>query len=976
MATRINTGTRDVPLKFAQKLTALVNELWERGEYLERLTPITKELMTFWFEDSYCENRNVNFHSGQRQAILNMIFVHEILQVSNVYEMYEQVDSEILLDMDLKELNKSKYKHPKYAMKMATGTGKTWVMHAALVWQFLNAKYEDSYSGRYSKNFLLVAPGLIVYERLLDAYLGKENEEGVRDFDNSDFVKFQELFIPVDYRDDVFGFIQNATCRKEEIGKKVTGEGFIAITNWHLLAGVEEEQEQVESSPLEDPSVAIKELLPITPGTTAGHSLDSLDNKFLRGTELEFLRKAKDLVVINDEAHHIHENKTYGEIKEVEWQKSLNYIAEPKGERFIQIDFSATPYDVTGSGQRRVRHFFPHIVVDFNLKSAIHSGLVKTIVLDKRKELASLPLDFKAIREGRRVIALSDGQKTMLRAGITKLRILEEHFVNLTKDSSGVSNKYPKMFVICEDTSVTPLVVDYLVGPDIGLDKEDVIRIDSDRKGNIPAKEWDEVRLKLFKIDEHPKPKVIVSVLMLREGFDVNNICVVVPLRSSQAPILLEQTVGRGLRLMWREKEYEDLRRENIELLLKKKQKPKAYIDILSIVEHPAFIEFYDRLMEEQTVAEVEEFDGDRTSVLGDLITVGLKENYQKYDIYIPIIVSDREEVLNISAIDINGLRPYSGYELEQLKRLVPKGGEVFFSEELTVKTRFGEYEIKTELFNSKSYNEFISRIVGLVSNMYVKVGKRKYRSFPTLQINQADFARAIDMFIRYRLFNQPFDPFEGNNWRVLLIAQSGIVEHIVKEISSAIYELQNSISIEEAKVFKRYFSEVPTLRMRENFALDIEKTIYEKLAYPSNKGGLEKSFMEFCDNDSEVISFVKVNEHYHTFAHINYIRADGLLGWYSPDFVVRMEDTIYIVETKAQDRLSAENVKLKQIATLDQLSKINQLPPEERMGAEWSYVLLGENTFYNLTSKGASLRDVLDYAKITRGQLEGNLFE
>jgi superfamily II DNA or RNA helicase len=46
---------------------------------------------------------------------------------------------------------------------------------------------------------------------------------------------------------------------------------------------------------------------------------------------------------------------------------------------------------------------------------------------------------------------------------------------------------------------------------------------------------------------------VIVSVLMLREGFDVNNICVIVPLRSSQAQILLEQTIGRGLRLMWRD---------------------------------------------------------------------------------------------------------------------------------------------------------------------------------------------------------------------------------------------------------------------------------------------------------------------------------------------------------------------------------------------------------------------------------------
>ena len=60
------------------------------------------------------------------------------------------------------------------------------------------------------------------------------------------------------------------------------------------------------------------------------------------------------------------------------------------------------------------------------------------------------------------------------------------------------------------------------------------------------------LRERLFDVDRHAKPRVIISVLMLREGFDVNNICVIVPLRASSAGILLEQTIGRGRRLMWR----------------------------------------------------------------------------------------------------------------------------------------------------------------------------------------------------------------------------------------------------------------------------------------------------------------------------------------------------------------------------------------------------------------------------------------
>jgi len=303
---------------------------------------------------------------------------------------------------------------------------------------------------------------------------------------------------------------------------------------------------------------SIKGVLSITPGVTDGHNLQNLDDKYLRGNELEYLVNLKDIFVINDEAHHIHENKVSGEIYEVEWQKSLNSILKTKGKKFIQVDFSATPYNVTGSGNRRTKHYFPHIVVDFDLKEAIQKGLVKTIVLDRRKEIDSQKLedlDYKAIREGRKVVGLSDGQKVMIRAGLQKLKILEKEFIEFTKDTDGITNKYPKMLIMCEDTDVSPYIVKYLT--DLGLEEDDVIQIDSNKQGDVKKEEWDNIKRKLFNIDSYSKPKVIISVLMLREGFDVNNICVIVPLRASSAPILLEQTIGRGLRLMWREKEYE-----------------------------------------------------------------------------------------------------------------------------------------------------------------------------------------------------------------------------------------------------------------------------------------------------------------------------------------------------------------------------------------------------------------------------------
>lgn len=172
-----------------------------------------------------------------------------------------------------------------------------------------------------------------MYNRLLDAFLGKEREDGNRDFESSDFKKFEELFIPSNYRDRILSFIQSSVAEKEEISSKVTGDGLIAITNWHLLAGVEEEV--VVESPLNDPVEVIKKVLPISPGKTGGNTLDSLDNKFLKGNEVDYLSELNDLVVFNDEAHHIHEIKRNGEIFEVEWQKSLNAISRPKKTNFI-----------------------------------------------------------------------------------------------------------------------------------------------------------------------------------------------------------------------------------------------------------------------------------------------------------------------------------------------------------------------------------------------------------------------------------------------------------------------------------------------------------------------------------------------------------------------------------------------------------------------------------------------------------------
>jgi len=342
----------DDQLALSAGLTAKTNQTLpgpriRAADILELVTPTTAELLLWWFgEDMVLARQGLNFHAGQKQAILNAIVAHEVLGRDHdnwtLLDLYQACAPDaLLIGTRMNEVASAKHAHPKYCFKMATGTGKTWVMQALMVWQLFNktaALAEGINDARFTRQFMVVAPGLIVYERLLDAFCGKlVAGSSSRDFNTSDIFKFADLFVPEAYRDAVFAFVRGNVCNKAEIGLKATGNGMIAITNWHLLAEGEgldalDEVEDVEAlgAPME-PHLVVGAVLPLTPGRATGNSLDVLDRRYARGNVLEFLAGLPELMVFNDEAHHIHDFKREGETTEVEWQKSLSRIAATKG---------------------------------------------------------------------------------------------------------------------------------------------------------------------------------------------------------------------------------------------------------------------------------------------------------------------------------------------------------------------------------------------------------------------------------------------------------------------------------------------------------------------------------------------------------------------------------------------------------------------------------------------------------------------
>ena len=969
---------KDKQLALSVGLTAKTNQLClglESGaaDILELVTPTTAELLKWWFgEDMVLARSGLNFHAGQKQAILNAIVAHEVLGKDSAHwtllDLYRAAAPDALLTgTRLNEVAQAKHAHPKYCFKMATGTGKTWVLQALMIWQLLNktaALAEGVDDARFTRQFMVVAPGLIVYERLLDAFCGKlvENGNGSRDFASSDIARFADLFIPDAYRDTVFAFVRGNVCSKTEIGLKATGNGMIAITNWHLLnesdtAEEIEDAEEIETlgAPLE-PQQVISAVLPLMPGRATGNSLDVLDRRYARGNVLEFLVALPELMVFNDEAHHIHEFKREGETTEVEWQKSLSRIAASKGRRFVQVDFSATPYNDVGSGKNKRKLYFAHIITDFDLKAAMRAGLVKSLVLDRRKEIGALPLEFKAERDEDGQPVLSEGQRVMLRAGLQKLRKLERDFARIDP------TRFPKMLVVCEDTTVSPLVAQFL--QDEGLAEDEVMTIDSGKKAELGEKDWLPVRQRLFSVDRHATPKVIVSVLMLREGFDVNNICVIVPLRSSQAQILLEQTIGRGLRLMWRDDEYTDLKSENRERI-NAGQEPGSLLDVLSIVEHPAFQSFYDDLIKEGLAGTTGDMKD--ISATGDVMAVELREGFAAFDFGIPFILQEADEVRDHHAFDLTALPAFTAMTAMQLGELLGKG-DTFISQDLQSATLFGDYRVDGAVMNVGGYNEYLARLTRRISQALsepVPKGNKiaTHLAKPYLQVNTAELAGWLDDYIWTQLFDATFNPLDNENWRLLLLQP--VVDHITKVFAVALLESEQKHVTGQTEVVLRRLSEVPRLMMRESHSVEVSKCIYTRLAWPAHSGGLERAFIHWAQADTQTLAFCKISENRHIFARLRYVKDDGLPAFYSPDFLVRTDSAIYLVETKAQQQTIHPNVQRKLKAAMAWCSRINDLPAEARGGLPWHYVLLAENVLIEWQAKGARLAELLDYARL-----------
>jgi type III restriction enzyme len=663
---------------------------------------------------------------------------------------------------------------------------------------------------------------------------------------------------------------------------------------------------------------------------------------------------------MNDEAHHVHGKKSAtGE--ELVWRHFMDVLYnraqdthKDKMGLFLQIDYSATPF--YGSGEKR--EYFPHIIYNYDLVTAMQDMLVKQLFLEERQSIGGESLDdldFRAERlapggSHRRgeIKSLSAGQKLLLEIGRKKLEQLATEF-----RAKGIEKK-PVLMVLCENTEVADLTAEHLatLTDENGryYNKEQVMVIHSD----LSDKELADARKRLDKIDiDEDSLRVVISVLMLREGFDKNNICVTVVLRASEADLLLEQIVGRGLRLMFPFSTYPELKeaKQDAYYEIRHNKAPSNSLDFLFVVEHPRFREFYESLKQEGYV--FGSGDTSQVTVTGDLIPVdALTERIPTCDIAWPIQVFDEGRMPELSQLDITTLPKYPG-DFQQLKKFLSKLIVQETHVETGVKTR--TWKLDNEYFDYSHFLRQASRAVATRGGASVLTAK------------QAQIAGLIDDYVSEYCFGKVIDFTSPENYPILNYTL--VFDHIVQTMHQAMVKLIEGYQFEVKKGVWGRLSDVPRIMLRESKSVETGKSIYPRNGYQSKGGGFERDFMqEILNKSAEIVSYAKLDRRHKL--KITYRDGTGILRNYEIDFIVKTQDKIYLVETKADKDIDSSNVAVKARASVAWCERASTVAPPQGMNQpqEWEYLIISEKLFN--ANKGLSFTGLVPLCQGLRDKI------
>ena len=861
-----DSGRRPSPLLLPPKIRDEV-DAWRDGGY-RGASEVTRRLFEYWFEEDHEINGfdvPFRYFFCQREAIETLVWLVEIDGQRDARALIEKYATVTQRDLSSKNIEfqttiDGRRQVCRYvpeleaegvqdlppenllrlAFKMATGSGKTWVMAMVIVWSRLHKQHVPS--SELSTNFLIVAPNVIVYQRL------------ERDFaDNRIF--HQLPLVPPEWKGR---FSQRVILRGDAAEPAPSGNLF--LTNIQQLYESRDEEWTADN--------AVEALL----GKKPAQDLASSGQRSM----LERVKSLKDLVVLNDEAHHVHK-------EELAWSKSLLAVHEavPHG-LGAWLDFSATPKDQNGM-------YFPWTVVDYPLAQAVEDRIVKApIIVANRNQPMEDP--DRVTKEN-----VAEKYGYWLQAAVKRWK---QH----RKTYKGLGIR-PVLFIMTEKNPYADTLGEYLWRTKgLGFRKPEVLVIHTNTAGEITQRDLEKARQAARDIDKpENRIKAIVSVMMLREGWDVRNVTVVLGLRpfSAKAEILPEQVIGRGLRLMT---QVSPDRTQTLEVL--------GTRNLLNV-------------LREQLEAEGVGVASTTTNPPSPVIIEPVKERL-RYDIAIPITKPSLEhDFRKLSELRVQRLEPiFDQEDIDERFRISLK------LEFATTETEVHQEEISGGLLPTQ---ELLADITNLVAG---KTG---------LTNRFAELYPLIRDYVRGRCFGRPIelDDESPRSHLARFDIKEGIARYLTRKIAG--------LTIEHRKLeFARQdfrLSETKPFSWRRNLPpLVAKKTVFN---YVATYNDFERRFAEFLNRARDVRRFAALGTteqgNSGTCFRVDYLKASGAIGFYYPDWVVVQKDSEgeevnWIIETKGR---VWEGTEQKDAAMQEWCRRVT-----EATGVPWNFIRVNQTDF------------------------------
>ncbi len=846
-----------------------------RGDGYPGASATSVALLCHWFESEHLtENADgsvspFRYYFAQREAVETVIWLHEVRQARDKFDLLRfDASGAVSSGMFAEDW-------PRYVLKMATGAGKTKVLSLLIAWSFFHKLYEAG--SALSRNFLVIAPNIIVLDRL------RADFDGLKIF-------FNDPVLPPNgtdgrnWRDDF-----QLTLHIQDDVRIVRATGNFFLTNIHrvYLGDV------VEPS-LGDDDLRDYFLADAFGEKPAGKTTDSK-------TDLgEIIREIDELAVFNDEAHHIHDSR-------MAWFKSIQDIHHrmlQKDRRLaLQVDVTATPRHDNGA-------IFVQTVSDYPLVEAIHQNVVKHPVLPDAASREKLHEKKSAI--------FTEKFDDYLRLGVEEWKKSYAEQKQLGKKAV--------LFVMVDDTRNCDDVGGHLAKICAELQGA-VLVIHTKANGEISEassgkskEELEVLRKASNQIDSWASPyKAIVSVLMLKEGWDVRNVTVICGLRAyaAQSNILPEQTLGRGLRRMYFGN---DVVRETV-----------------SVLGTPAFMDFVESIQSEGVTFERVPMGG-RNDRQDPIVVEVDAENGDKdlddLDIPLPRLTRRfQREFKNLEALDPstfgNRRLPLKAFTPEETREIVFKtmlDSEVHHTIQLDG-AGTADYRSVVAFFARQMLRDL--RLVGGYEVLYPKVRDfiRGFLFTPsTVDLEDPVVLRNLS------------EPDAG---KVLYDAFKVAINDLTIQESGST-RIEDRISLKTMRPF----------RTDHRPYLTCAKSIFNKVVGEPGSGGFELRFAAFLEAAPDVRAFAK--NYLAVGFRIDYVKSNGDLSNYVPDFIVRTDDgQVWIVETKGREELDlpAKMARLRQWCA--------DATAAEEDGRRYDFVFVDQNGFEkHLPKTFASLAD------------------